>query len=84
MRDKLLVAMLPGCWHRRKEIVDAAGLSRSAHGKFNQELLPAGLVECARDPDGPARKLSRATGWPWLYRLTWRGELERAAMALLE
>jgi len=87
--SRMLLAMQPGQWYARSDLMRAANVGRPARGKVNQRLLALGFVERRRNPKyrGP---VVRAGGYrhfvepEFLYRLTAAGELKREALQLLE
>lgn len=86
--DRLLAVMRPGEWYGQRDIVRAAGYPRGYNSKVLQVLLPASLIERKRNPAyrGHAKQREVFTGLAepvWLYRLTRRGELERASVLLV-
>lgn len=88
--DRMLAGMEPGGWYGRGDLIRFAGVGRYARGKVQQYLLARGYVERARNPEwrrlpAPSEIMAGAEVEPeFLYRLTARGEMERAALMMLE
>lgn len=81
--DRIVLAMRPGLWYGGPDIERAAGLNRAERGKIHQALLPAGLVERRRNPNGRRRTYGDIGEPIWLYRLSELGELTREALVLI-
>jgi hypothetical protein len=84
---RMLMAMDPGKWYARSDLVRAAGVERNARGKVNQQLLARGMVERRRNP--AYRGFERRGGHlpvkepEWLYRLTEAGQMQRELWTML-
>lgn len=84
---RMLLAMDPGQWYARSDLMAAAGVDRPARGKVNQELVRRGLVERRRNP--AYKGFERRGGYlpikepEYLYRLTDAGRIEQERWRLL-
>lgn len=87
--DRMIAGMDPGGWYGAHDIARIAGMGRHANGKVRQVLLPAGLVERASNPQwrgavSPQKIMAGAVAEPrFVYRLTEKGEMYRAAVLLV-
>lgn len=85
LTDRIVVAMEPGGWYGRGDLIRLGGVARNSRGIANQ-MMDRGLLERQPNPDyryqqSPQEIMGGEDPQPmWLYRLTEAGGMKRAVL----